>query len=413
MTAIGLQVESIIEPVLIGDRKEIERVFQKSQGFSEDLLEALRNIEIVPRDETPRNKLVDSYRERKAALWETVDEGRIDENFPANIVQAAQMLSDWEVDAVISGAENATRVIIMIGKLMLWVKEGSIVSSGFLMQKHSSESTSVPKFIFSALSDKGIDEEANSIIDQYDTYTKEQGIPPQKAILSYATYDSASSPEIERIKDIVKKIREKRPDIILDGPLQFDAAIDADVRRSKTKWKSSLTWVPDILILPDDRTRRIVESLYEYRPSPRKSIFNMGDGWVMVNPTEKEIVAVASELLSMHEKLTGNPSPKVVFIAPPGDTLMEWACQKFSEIYPNTSWLVLFDSPLAQEADIYIFPDLSSGNIGYKMINRLWWYDALGPILTWFNKLWLDLSRWATQEEINKITYEAVRLLPS
>lgn len=51
----------------------------------------------------------------------------------------------------------------------------------------------------------------------------------------------------------------------------------------------------------------------------------------------------------------------------------------------------------------YVFPDLNSANIGYKIAQRLGGYEAIGPIITGFNKVINDLSRGANVEEIYKL----------
>lgn len=57
-----------------------------------------------------------------------------------------------------------------------------------------------------------------------------------------------------------------------------------------------------------------------------------------------------------------------------------------------------------KNVNTYIFPDLNSGNIGYKIAQRLGNYEAIGPIITGFNKTINDLSRGANEEEIFKMS---------
>lgn len=68
------------------------------------------------------------------------------------------------------------------------------------------------------------------------------------------------------------------------------------------------------------------------------------------------------------------------------------------------------DSPVAGKANVLIFPDLNSGNIGYKLVQRLAKADAIGPLLQGFAKPVCDLSRGATVEDIlGSIIMTAVR----
>lgn len=62
--------------------------------------------------------------------------------------------------------------------------------------------------------------------------------------------------------------------------------------------------------------------------------------------------------------------------------------------YPN--------STVAGQANTFIFPDLNSGNIGYKIAQRLGKFDAMGPILAGLNQPVNDLSRGCSSEDVYK-----------
>ncbi|MGJ9384009.1 phosphate acetyltransferase [Salipaludibacillus sp. CF4.18] len=61
------------------------------------------------------------------------------------------------------------------------------------------------------------------------------------------------------------------------------------------------------------------------------------------------------------------------------------------------------DSPLKGEANTFIFPSLESGNIGYKIAQRLGEFEAIGPILQGLNQPVNDLSRGCNEEDVYKL----------
>ena len=61
-------------------------------------------------------------------------------------------------------------------------------------------------------------------------------------------------------------------------------------------------------------------------------------------------------------------------------------------------------SPVAGEANVFIFPSLEAGNIGYKIAQRLGGYEAVGPLLQGLNSPVNDLSRGCNEEDVYKLS---------
>ncbi|MGX7593237.1 phosphate acetyltransferase [Candidatus Karelsulcia muelleri] len=79
---------------------------------------------------------------------------------------------------------------------------------------------------------------------------KQFNITPKIAMLSYATGNSASGPTVEKIKNVTQLIKVNNPNLEIEGPIQYDAAVDEKIRRKKIK-NSKLIGKANIFIFPD------------------------------------------------------------------------------------------------------------------------------------------------------------------
>jgi phosphate acetyltransferase len=76
------------------------------------------------------------------------------------------------------------------------------------------------------------------------------GIEPRVAMLSYSTGESGKGPDVDKVREATRMAQARRPDLKIEGPLQYDAAIDADVARLKLPG-SEVAGHATVFIFPD------------------------------------------------------------------------------------------------------------------------------------------------------------------
>ena len=79
------------------------------------------------------------------------------------------------------------------------------------------------------------------------------GIEPRVAMLSYSTGDSGSGTDVDKVREATSVVHSRRPDLAVDGPIQYDAAIDPDVARTKLP-DSPVAGRATVFIFPDLNT---------------------------------------------------------------------------------------------------------------------------------------------------------------
>ena len=213
---------------------------------------------------------------------------------------ATMMVHMGDADGMVSGAAHTTAETIIPSFQIIKTKpETSIVSSVFLMLM----ADRVLVYGDCAVNTNPTPEQLADITISSAETAIQFGVNPRIALLSYSSGASGAGSDVEDVVEATRLAREKNPDLLIEGPIQYDAAVDQDVARKK---------------MPD--------------------------------------------------------------------------------------------SPVAGKANVFIFPSLNAGNIGYKAVQRSSGVVAVGPILQGLNKPVNDLSRGALVDDIvNTIAITAVQ----
>ena len=164
------------------------------------------------------------------------------------------MVKLGEADGLVSGAMHSTADTLRPAlQILKTAPETKLVSAFFLMVVPNCEYGENGTFIFA---DSGLNEEPNSealseiALSSSKSFEQLLGKQAKVAMLSYSTYGSAHSSATEKVIEATKLVKEKAPDLLVDGELQLDAAIIPEVAEFKAKG-SPLQGKANVLVFPD------------------------------------------------------------------------------------------------------------------------------------------------------------------
>ncbi len=284
--AARLKFEGLLEPIILGKPEEVTGLLT-NLGFEDP-----RVTIIDPTTYADFDAMKETFLEiRKGkATPEQADTILRDVNYFG--VMLVQM---GFADGMVSGAIHSTADTVRPALQTIKTKPGISRTSGvFLMNRENTKE----RYIMADCAiniDPNAQELAEIAVNTAETAAIFD-IDPKVAMLSFSTYGSGQGSQVEKVAEATKIAKELRPELALDGELQFDAAFDESTAKIK---------------------------------------------------------------------------------AP--------------------------DSPVAGQANVFVFPDLQSGNIGYKIAQRLGMFEAIGPILQGLNKPVNDLSRGSSADDIYKL----------
>ena len=153
-------------------------------------------------------------------------------------------------DGMVSGAVNTTAHTIRPALEFIKTREGvKTVSSVFLM---CLEDRVLVYGDCAVIPDPTTDQLADIAISSSAT-ARQFGIEPRVAMLSYSTGASGSGAEVERVRAATAIVREREPDLLIEGPIQYDAAIDPTVGAAKLPG-SAVAGHATVFIFPDLNT---------------------------------------------------------------------------------------------------------------------------------------------------------------
>jgi phosphate acetyltransferase len=161
---------------------------------------------------------------------------------------AAMMVKENMADGSVAGSASATANVMRAGIQCIGIPEGiSIVSSFFLMLFPDKNYSFADCAVVPDPDEKQL---ADIAISTADNHRKLTGEVPFVAMLSFATKGSAKHKAVDKVLNATALVRSKRPDINIDGEMQFDAAVIESIGKKKAPG-SNVAGNANVLIFPD------------------------------------------------------------------------------------------------------------------------------------------------------------------
>jgi phosphate acetyltransferase len=234
----------IVDLTLLGDPDEVRRLIVRL-GVQIDLdrLPIIRPY-LAPHYQEYAETLVELRKHRGMNLDMALDLMRDVSYF------GTMMVYKGAADAMVSGAAHTTQHTIRPALQFIKAKPGfSVVSSVFFMCLEDEVLVYGDCAVNPNPSAEQLAEIALSSADTAQTF----GIEPRVAMLSYSSGGSGIGEDVVRVREATKLAREMRPDLLLDGPMQYDAAVDLGVAAKKMPG-SLVAGRATVFIFPDLNT---------------------------------------------------------------------------------------------------------------------------------------------------------------
>ena len=243
--AIQCQERGIARCVLLGNPEEILKQVRALGAVLPPGLEVLDAAAVLERYVAPLVEL------RRA---KGMTEGRAREELSDPITIGTMMLKLGEVDGLVSGAVHSTAHTIRPALQFIKTAPGStLVSSVFFMCLPDQ----VVVYGDCAVNPDPTAEQLAEIAIQSADSATAFGIAPQVAMISYSTGASGTGSDVDKVREATALVRVRRPDIAIDGPLQYDAAVMASVAKTKLPG-SQVAGHATVFVFPDLNTGNTV-----------------------------------------------------------------------------------------------------------------------------------------------------------
>ncbi|MDR6845882.1 phosphate acetyltransferase [Flavobacterium granuli] len=244
IAASRLLAMDVVDISIIGNKKQIEsKVAELGLDFDFNKVPIINPIESENYED-----YVNTYYELRKAKNVTL--GMAKDLMEDVSYFGTMMVYKGHADGMVSGAAHTTQHTILPALQFIKTKpNSSVVSSVFFMCLEDRVSVFGDCAINPNPTAEQLAEIAISSADSSISF----GIEPKIAMLSYSSGSSGKGDEVEKVRTATEIVKQKRPDLKIEGPIQYDAAVDLEVGQSKMP-NSEVAGRASVLIFPDLNT---------------------------------------------------------------------------------------------------------------------------------------------------------------